>query len=71
MEHTTRPTYAAAIAELESIVARIQDKDCEIDTLKELTARAMELLKFCKERLFETDESLKKLLDELDESKQT
>ena len=70
MEQTTRPTYAAAIAELESIVARIQDKDCEIDTLKELTARAMELLKFCKERLFETDESLKKLLDELDESKQ-
>ena len=30
----------------------------------------MTLLKYCKEKLFETDESLKKLLDELDEEKQ-
>jgi len=29
----------------------------------------MTLLKYCKEKLFETDESLKKLLDELDEGK--
>ena len=64
------PTYAEAIAELESIVARIQDESCEIDTLKLLTSRAMELLKFCKGKLFETDESLKKLLEELDEAKQ-
>ncbi len=64
------PTYAEAIAELESIVARIQDESCEIDTLKSLTSRAMELLKFCKGKLFETDESLKKLLEELDEAKQ-
>lgn len=64
------PTYAEAIAELESIVARIQDESCEIDTLKSLTSRAMELLKFCKGKLFETDESLKKLLEELDETKQ-
>ena len=64
------PTYAEAIAELESIVARIQDESCEIDTLKSLTSRAMELLKFCKGKLFETNESLKKLLEELDETKQ-
>lgn len=64
------PTYAEAIAELESIVARIQDESCEIDTLKSLTSKAMELLKFCKGKLFETDESLKKLLEELDEAKQ-
>ena len=63
-------TYAEAIAELESIVARIQDESCEIDTLKSLTSKAMELLKFCKGKLFETDESLKKLLEELDEAKQ-
>ncbi len=63
-------TYAEAIAELECIVARIQDESCEIDTLKSLTSRAMELLKFCKGKLFETDESLKKLLEELDETKQ-
>ena len=69
MAQNNKPTYAEAIAELESIVARIQDDSCEIETRKELTARAMTLLKYCKEKLFETDESLKKLLDELDEGK--
>lgn len=61
MAKNNKPTYAEAIAELESIVARIQDDSCEIETIKELTARAMTLLKYCKEKLFETDESLKKL----------
>lgn len=70
METTEKPTYAQAIAELEAIVARIQDDSCEIETVKELTSRAMTLLKYCKKKLFETDESLKKLLDELDEEKQ-
>ena len=70
METTEKPTYAQAIAELEAIVARIQDDSCEIETVKELTSRAMTLLKYCKEKLFETDKSLKKLLDELDEEKQ-
>ena len=70
MATTEKPTYAQAIAELEAIVARIQDDSCEIETVKELTSRAMTLLKYCKEKLFETDESLKKLLDELDEEKQ-
>lgn len=70
METTEKPTYAQAIAELEAIVARIQDDSCEIETVKELTSRAMTLLKYCKEKLLETDESLKKLLDELDEEKQ-
>ena len=69
MAQNNKPTYAEAIAELESIVARIQDDSCEIESIKELTARAMTLLKYCKEKLFETDESLKKLLDELDEGK--
>ena len=70
METTEKPTYAQAIAELEAIVARIQDDSCEIETVKELTSRAMTLLKECKEKLFENDESRKKLIDELDEEKQ-
>lgn len=48
MAQNNKPTYAEAIAELESIVARIQDDSCEIETIKELTARAMTLLKYCK-----------------------
>ena len=65
MAQNNKPTYAEAIAELESIVARIQDDSCEIETIKELTARAMTLLKYCKEKLFETDKEVKKILEEL------
>lgn len=70
MEENKNISYAEAIAELERIVARLQDNSCEIDELKELTTRAMTLLKYCKEKLFETDESLKKLLDEWNDDKQ-
>ena len=38
MAQNNKPTYAEAIAELESIVARIQDDSCEIETIKELAA---------------------------------
>ncbi len=69
MEEKKLPTYSEAIAELEKITARLQDNSCEIDELKELTGKAMELLKYCKGKLFETDESLKKLLDEWSEDK--
>ncbi len=69
MEKTEKPSYAAAMEELEAIVARIQDDTCEIETIKELTTRALTLLKYCKETLFETDEELKKLLGEFDEEK--
>lgn len=69
MEKTEKTSYAAAMEELEAIVARIQDDTCEIETIKELTTRALTLLKYCKEALFETDEELKKLLGELDEEK--
>ena len=67
MEKTEKPSYAAAMEELEAIVARIQDDTCEIETIKELTTRALTLLKYCKETLFETDEELKKITAHLRE----
>lgn len=59
-----QPTYSEALKELEEIVGRLQDDACEIDELKELTTRSLELLQFCKARLFETDQELKKVLEE-------
>ncbi len=58
-------SYAAAIAELETIVRKMQADDCDIDNLAAYTARSMQLLKFCKDRLQKTDTELKKLLEEL------
>lgn len=60
--------YSEAIAELEAITAKMQSADCDIDSLGNLTSRALELLKLCKDKLFKTDEEVKKCLDTLSDS---
>ena len=60
--------YSEAIAELESITAKMQSQDCDIDSLATLTSRALELLKICKEKLFKTDEEVRKCLETLSDS---
>ena len=62
MAEKKKQTYAQAIAELEEIVAKLQNNECEIDELKTYTNRSLSLLKFCKDKLFE----IKKMLEELD-----
>lgn len=59
-------TYTAAMKELESIVERLQNPECEIDQLCDLTRRSVELLQFCRQKLVATDEDLMKLLENLD-----
>ena len=66
MEDNKEMTYTAAVAELESLVAKMQSPDCGVDKLPKYTTRSLELLKFCKTRLQKTDEELKKILEELD-----
>lgn len=58
-------TYSEAVAELESIVAKMQGENCDIDSLAGYTTRALELLKFCKEKLHKTDEEVKECLKSL------
>ena len=58
-------SYASAIAELEQIVAKMQSDNCDIDSLSGYTTRAMELLKYCKQKLFTTDEEVKKCRESL------
>ncbi len=60
-------TYSQAIKKLEELVALLQDPNCEIDHLREYTKQALALLKFCKTRLTETDEEVRKMLEELNE----
>lgn len=59
-------TYSKAIAELESIVAKMQSDQCDIDSLAAYTSRALQLLKICKEKLFTTDQEVKKCLEALE-----
>ena len=61
-------TYKGAVAELEEIVRKMESDACDIDQLSDYTTRALELLKFCKERLFKTNEEVEKCLAELREA---
>lgn len=49
---------------MESIVKQMQSPDCDIDKLSGYTSRALTLLKYCKEKLFKTEEEVKKTLAE-------
>jgi exodeoxyribonuclease VII small subunit len=69
-EDDSKLTYSQAVQELDEIVAKMQSSDCSIDDLSAYTARSLALLKICKEKLTKTDEELKKILAELDDSKQ-
>lgn len=60
--------YSEAIAELEAITAKMQSPECDIDSLASLTSRALELLKICKEKLFKTDEEVRRCLATLSDS---
>lgn len=58
-------TYNQAVRELEAIVQKMESDSCDIDQLSNYTTRALELLKYCKERLFKTNEEVEKCLAEL------
>lgn len=61
-------TYTQASTELEEIVKKMQDPECSIDDLAAYTKKAKELLTVCKHKLTATDEEVKKILAELEQS---
>lgn len=65
-ETTQELTYTQAMQQLEEIVTQMQNPNCEIDLLRDYTKQSLALLKFCKTRLTQTDEELRKLLEELE-----
>jgi exodeoxyribonuclease VII small subunit len=58
--------YSEAVEELEKIVAILQSDNCKIDELKTYAQKSVELIKFCKSHLTQTDEEVKKLLENID-----
>ena len=59
-------TYTEAVAELESIVAKLRGDNCDGDALTAMTRRAAELLAACRARLTATDAELRAILDSLE-----
>ena len=56
--------YEKAMAELQSIVTKMENDELDVDQLSEQLKRAQELIKFCKEKLTKTDKEIKKILAE-------
>jgi len=60
-------TYADAMAELEAIVAGLDDADVDVDLLAARVARAAELITVCRERIARTRLEVERIVAELDE----
>lgn len=56
-------SYSKAMQELDSIVAKMQSDNCDIDSLSEYIKRAAELIKYCREKLSTTDMEVKKCIE--------
>ncbi|MBI5539007.1 MAG: exodeoxyribonuclease VII small subunit [Bacteroidia bacterium] len=60
-------TYSEAIAEIESIIGKIENQELDIDELSANVKRVAELLNFCKLKLKNTEEEVQKILKEFDD----
>lgn len=56
-------SYTKAMQELEAIISKMQSDNCDIDSLAAYTKQASELIKYCREKLFTTDEEVKKCIE--------
>ena len=56
--------YEAALAELQTIVRKMENDELDIDQMSVQLKRAQELIKLCKDKLTKTDEEIKKILAE-------
>jgi exodeoxyribonuclease VII small subunit len=60
-------SYSEAMAEIESIIAQIEDGELDVDMLSEKVKRVTELIKLCKQKLHKTEEEVNKILADEDE----
>lgn len=60
-------SYQEAIEEVEDILSRIENEELDVDDLSEKVKRVHTLIKFCKEKLFKTEEEVEKILNDIDE----
>ncbi len=59
-------TYADALAELESILAQLEDDALDVDRLAERVARAAALIRLCRRRIADTRMEVERIVADLD-----
>ena len=61
-------SHSQAIAEIESIVEKIENNELDIDELASNVKRVAELIKFCKAKLKSTEEEVEQILKDFDDN---
>lgn len=59
-------SYKEAITEIEEILRQLENNELDVDELSEKVKRISLLVKFCKEKLHNTEEEIDKILKEMD-----
>lgn len=67
MENRNNLTYAEAMKELEGIVGQIENEDIPVDELLKKVNRSSELIRFCQDKLTQTEQEVSKVLDKMKE----
>ncbi len=59
-------TYGEAMQELQDIMYRIENEELDVDILLEEVKKAANLIKFCKDKLYKTNDEIQKILDKIE-----
>lgn len=59
-------TYGEAMQELQAIMDRIEKEELDVDILMDEVKKATKLIKFCKDKLYKTDEEMQKILNNIE-----
>lgn len=62
-----KQTYESALNELQNIISEIENDEIGIDQLSVKVKRAAELLKFCQQKLRNTEDDVNKILNQFEE----
>ncbi len=66
MEGSDQPaSYAAAVEELDEILAAIERDDVDVDVLSQKVGRAVTLVQFCRERIAAAEVEVERVVAEL------
>jgi len=60
-------TYEEALSELRDILQQLQEGKIPMEKMSEMVSRAAELVKFCREKLRQTEEEVNRFLKETEE----
>lgn len=60
-------TYTQAVAEIDEIVAQLDNNELDMDNLLAKVKRASELIEFCRAKLRATEDEVQKIIDAMNE----